>query len=34
MVNQKTDWALKIFESDETLDYPNYIQAVVDWCNS
>lgn len=34
MINQKTDWALKLFESDEVLKYPNYIKAVVDWCNS
>lgn len=34
MINQKTDWALKLFESDEVLEYPNYIKAVVDWCNS
>lgn len=33
MINQKTDWALKLFESDEVLEYPNYIKTVVDWCN-
>lgn len=33
MINQKTDWALKLFESDEILEYPTYIKAVVDWCN-
>lgn len=33
MINQKTEWALKLFESDEVLEYPNYIKAVVDWCN-
>jgi putative ATP-dependent endonuclease of OLD family len=33
MINQKTDWALKLFESDEVLEYPIYIKAVVDWCN-
>lgn len=34
MINQKTDWALKLFESDEALQYPDYIKAVVRWCNS
>ncbi len=34
MINQKTDWALKLFESDEVLEYPSYIKAVVDWCNT
>lgn len=33
MINQKTDWALKLFESNEILQYPNYIKAVVEWCN-
>lgn len=32
MINQKTDWALKLFESDEVLEYPTYIKAVVEWC--
>lgn len=32
MLNQKTDWALKLFESDEVLEYPAYIKAVVEWC--
>lgn len=32
MINQKTDWALKLFESDEILQYPDYIKAVVEWC--
>lgn len=34
MINQKTDWALKIFESDVVLEYPNYIKVVVEWCKS
>lgn len=34
MINQKTDWALKLFESDEVLEYPTYIKAVVEWCKS
>ncbi len=34
MINQKTEWALKLFESDVVLEYPSYIKAVVDWCKS
>jgi hypothetical protein len=34
MINQKTDWALRLFESHEVLEYPSYIKAVVDWCNT
>lgn len=34
MIGQKTDWALKLFESEERLEYPNYIKAVVEWCKS
>lgn len=33
MINQ-TDWVLKLFESDEVLEYPTYIKAVVEWCKS
>ena len=32
MINQKTDWALKLYESNEVLEYPNYIKVVVQWC--
>ncbi|MDQ1208826.1 putative ATP-dependent endonuclease of OLD family [Acinetobacter baylyi] len=32
MIGAKTDWALKVFESDEVLEYPDYIKDVVDWC--
>jgi putative ATP-dependent endonuclease of OLD family len=32
MINQKTDWALKLFESNQVLEYPNYIKAVISWC--
>ncbi|WP_343619448.1 ATP-dependent nuclease [Acinetobacter proteolyticus] len=32
MISAKTDWALKVFESDEVLEYPDYIKDVVDWC--
>lgn len=34
MINQKTDWALKLFESDIILEYPIYIKRVVEWCKS
>jgi len=34
MVGAKTDWALKLFESDEVLEYPKYIKMVVEWCKS
>ena len=33
MQNNKTDWALSIFESDTVLNYPDYINRVIDWCN-
>ena len=33
MINAKTDWALKIFESNEFFEYPKYIKEVVEWCN-
>lgn len=32
MIGAKTDWALKVFESDEVLEYPDYIKDIVDWC--
>lgn len=32
MIGAKTDWALKVFESDEALEYPDYIKDVVGWC--
>ena len=31
--NNKTDCALKIFSSDKSISYPQYINNVVDWCN-
>ena len=34
MIGAKTDWALKLFESEEELQYPNYIKDVVEWCRS
>lgn len=33
MVNNKTDWALKVFESDTALLYPEYISKAVAWCD-
>ncbi|EGM79811.1 RecF/RecN/SMC N-terminal domain-containing protein [Rheinheimera sp. A13L] len=33
MVNNKTSWALKVFESKKSLHYPDYIQSAVKWCN-
>ncbi len=33
MEKNKTDWALSVFESDTVLNYPDYINRVVDWCN-
>jgi putative ATP-dependent endonuclease of OLD family len=33
MVNNKTSWALKVFESKKSLLYPDYIQSAVKWCN-
>jgi putative ATP-dependent endonuclease of OLD family len=33
MKNNKTDWALSVFESDTKLNYPDYINRVIDWCD-
>jgi len=33
MQNHKTNSALKIFNSDETINFPTYINNVIDWCN-
>ena len=33
MVSNKTTWALKVFESSENLNYPDYLQRAVSWCN-
>ena len=33
MVSNKTDWALKVFESDTALLYPKYIIDAVAWCD-
>lgn len=34
MKKNKTKWALKVFNSAETLEYPNYITEVIRWCNA
>ncbi len=31
--NNKTTWALKIFESDKKVQYPEYIRQAVAWCD-
>jgi len=33
MQKNKTKWALKVFNSNETLNYPDYINRVITWCN-
>lgn len=33
MENNKTDWALSVFNSDESFDYPEYINQVIAWCD-
>lgn len=33
MINNKTTWALKVFESDKIVEYPEYIQNAVAWCD-
>ena len=33
MSNNKTTWALRVFETEEKLQYPEYIINAVDWCN-
>lgn len=34
MLNNKTKWALKIFESDKTFKHPAYIAEAVSWCDA
>lgn len=29
MTNNKTEWALRVFDSEESINYPEYIQDVV-----
>jgi putative ATP-dependent endonuclease of OLD family len=33
MIGNKTKWALNIFESETTFEYPQYIKDAVRWCN-
>lgn len=33
MQKNKTDWALSVFESETKLNYPDYINRVIKWCN-
>ncbi len=33
MSNSKTTWALRVFKTEETLQYPEYIINAVNWCN-
>jgi putative ATP-dependent endonuclease of the OLD family len=34
MIGNKTTWALQVFESKRTLQYPKYIIDAVTWCNA
>ncbi len=33
MINNKTECALKIFTSSDSIQYPDYINRVIDWCD-
>jgi putative ATP-dependent endonuclease of OLD family len=33
MLGNKTTWALRVFESEDSVQYPDYIQQAVRWCN-
>lgn len=33
MIDNKTEWALRVFESDMNMIYPQYITDAVRWCN-
>ncbi len=33
MQKMKTTWALRVFNSDEDLEYPDYINRLIDWTN-
>ena len=33
MMSNKTDWSLKVFESDDSVKYPAYIEKAVAWCD-
>lgn len=34
MEKNKSDWALKIFDSENTFNYPDYIKSAVDWMDN
>ena len=33
LIKNKTDWALKVFEADESINYPQYIKETIIWAN-
>ncbi|MDZ8117517.1 ATP-dependent nuclease [Pontiella agarivorans] len=33
MLGSKTTWALRVFEAEDSVKYPDYIQRAVRWCN-
>lgn len=33
MKTMKTEWALKVFDSDVDLNFPDYINKAINWCN-
>lgn len=33
MQKNKTDWALNVFNSEDSLNYPEYIKQVITWCD-
>jgi len=33
MLNNKAEWALRVFESEEKYAFPDYINRVIDWCD-
>lgn len=33
MIKNKSEWALRVFESNQVLEYPEYIKKAVEWCN-
>jgi len=33
MSSNKTTWALNVFESSQRVNYPEYIQKAVKWCD-
>lgn len=33
MSNNKTEWALKLFDSNENVEYPEYIKNAIQWCD-